>query len=260
MKKSVKRHTELARKNGQIMEINVISISRTEVLTRVEDFISHSHIFYIVTPNPEIVLASQVNQKLKEALNDADLAIPDGVGLKIAIPGLKIIKGRELFLDLIKISVKNKWRVFLLGGLDNEAEFAANKLKNINPQLSIEFDSGPKLDNEAKPRTDKDFEIEKKVIDRINKFKPQLIFVAFGNPKQEIWIHKHISELKMGGAMCVGGAFRYLAGFAKLPPKWMSKIGLEWFWRGLTEPKRIVRILKAAVVFPLKYFIYKINH
>lgn len=242
------------------MEINVNSTSLSDVLTRVEGFISHSQRFYIVTPNPELILMAQTNKNLKNALNGADISVPDGVGLKIANPNLKIIKGRELFLELIKLAAKNRWKVFLLGGLGDEAELAARKLQIIYSNLQIEYSKGPKLDSGARPLTGQDSEIERKTIENINKFKPQLLFVAFGNPRQEIWVHDNLSKLNIGGAMCVGGTLRYVAGLSRLPPRFISKLGLEWLWRLMTEPKRIGRVFRAVVVFPINLFISKISN
>lgn len=292
----MKNNSEKSQKIDQIMKINVNSTTTALVLTGVEGFISDSTKFYIVTPNPELILASTNDIKLKNALNAATLSIPDGIGVSQAakyfslrlpknfmsrilvgfFQGLRVgaatfldrdwltketkpIKGRELFIDLVGLAAKKGWKVFLLGGLDDEAKLAASKLQVTNYKLQIEFDPGPKLDNNAKPLTKKDAEIEKRVIDRINKFSPQLLFVAFGNPRQEIWVHEHLSSLKIGGAMCVGGTFRYIAGISKLPPKWMARTGLEWLWRGIMEPKRLGRIFKAFPTFPLKLFWMRIT-
>ncbi|MEK7550393.1 MAG: WecB/TagA/CpsF family glycosyltransferase, partial [Patescibacteria group bacterium] len=74
-----------------------------------------------------------------------------------------------------------------------------------------------------------------------------------------IWIYKNLSKLNIGGAMAVGGTFRYLSGFSKLPPKWMEKLGLEWVWRFLTEPKRIFRIFNAFPLFPIRVWIHKLK-
>lgn len=287
---------------GQIMEIKINSTETADVLACVEDFISHNRKFYIVTPNPELILMAQENKSLKIALNGADISIPDGIGLSQAakfsslwlpknvvlrfivglLQGLRVgaatffdkkwltqefqpIKGRELFLELIKLSARKGWKVFLLGGLGNEAELATRKLQvtnskqSSNHKLQIESNPGPKLDKDAMPLTQKDVQIEKQVIDKINKFAPELLFVAFGNPKQEIWVHEHLKDLKIGGAMVVGGTLRYVAGFSKLPPKWMAEIGLEWLWRVFTEPKRIGRIFRAVIIFPIKIFFFKIT-
>jgi N-acetylglucosaminyldiphosphoundecaprenol N-acetyl-beta-D-mannosaminyltransferase len=250
--------------DGKIMEIKVNSSSTSSLLARVEKLIPDSvgqsatrRKFYIVTPNPELILMAQKNISLKNALNSADFAVPDGVGLKIANPKLKIIKGRELFLDLIRLSNKNHWKVFLLGGLGEEAGLTASKLKNLYPNIEIDYHKGVILNSDANPETRSDRELEKEVMNRINKFAPNLLFVAFGNPKQEIWIHKNLDELKIGGAMAVGGTFRYVSGISSLPPKWMEKIGLEWLWRGLTEPSRIGRVINAVLVFPIKVLLYK---
>jgi N-acetylglucosaminyldiphosphoundecaprenol N-acetyl-beta-D-mannosaminyltransferase len=251
MIKTKKNHAYTGRKIGQILGINVTSTSVSSLLTCVEDFIAHNHRFYIVTPNPELILASQKNKELKEAMNNADLPVPDGVGLKIANPALTIIKGRELFLELIKLAEKRKWKVFLLGGLEGEAAKAASQLKIKNLKLKIATDMGPILENSAEA-TGKNKRLETETIEKINKFAPELLFVAFGNPKQEIWIHKNLSKLNIGGAMAVGGTFRYIAGITPLPPKWMAKAGLEWLWRLLTEPSRLERIFNAVFVFPLK--------
>ena len=93
----------------------------------------------------------------------------------------------------------------------------------------------------------------------INKFMPHLLFVAFNNPKQEIWIRRNLPKLKVKGAMAVGGTFRYNAGLSELPPNWMESLGLEWAWRLITEPYRLKRIVNAVVVFPYKVFLYKVK-
>ena len=259
MKKVTKIRSKKNQEFGQIMGIKVLSTTLPELLIGVESLISHNVKFYILTPNPEIILMARKNKNLKNALNGTDLAIPDGVGLKFAIPGLKIIKGRELFSDLITLAAKKKWKVFLLGGLEDEAELTARKLKILNLKLKIEYARGPKLNENGEPATEIDKKLEKDATDKINKLAPQILFVAFGNPKQEIWVHENYSKLNIGGAMAVGGAFRYAAGQVSLPPRWMAGLGLEWLWRVLTEPKRIGRILNATIVFPVKLFLYKIS-
>ena len=252
MKKTKKKNMKSDRKYVNILGIKVISTSIGSVLRSVEEKLSHNSKFYIVTPNPELVLMAQNNFELRRALNAADLPIPDGVGLKLAIPGLPIIKGRELFIELVELTHKNNWKIFFLGGLNNEAEIAAKK-------LHAGYAKGPKLGIKANPVTGIDERLEKDAIEKINKFAPHLLFVAFGNPKQEIWIHKNLNRLKIGGAMAVGGTFRYIAGMSKLPPKWMEEAGLEWLWRLFTEPFRFKRIWNALAVFPLKVFQSKVK-
>ena len=260
MIRTQKNHTVTDRNIGQIMKINIASTRLDKVLLRVEKFISDNTKFYIVTPNPELILMAQKDKKLENALNGATLSIPDGIGLKLAVPDLNIIKGRVLFSELVTLATSNNWKVFLLGGLGNEAQAATQKLLKTNPQLQIQSFKGPKLDNNAQPATETDKKLQREAIEKINKFAPHLLFVAFGNPKQEIWIHENLSRLNIGGAMAVGGAFRYVAGISPLPPDPMTALGLEWLWRLVTEPARIGRIWNATVVFPFKVLLSKINY
>lgn len=263
MKKNIEKNDRLGRKYVNILGINVLVTRLDRVLSGVEGKIADSRKFSILTPNPELIVMSQDNSELKQALNKADFSIPDGIGLAYASKylyerSLKIIPGRKLFDGLIELAAKRGWKVFLLGGLNNEAELAAKKLKRQYASLKILSEKGPKLDSRGKAETEINRKLEKDAIDRINRYSPQLLFVAFKNPKQEVWIHKNLPRLKVGGAMAVGGVFRYVAGLSSLPSGWMEKMGLEWLWRLINEPFRIGRIWNAVVVFPWKVFIYKI--
>lgn len=236
-------------KQVKILGVRVDSSPKDRLLEIIEQKMSDSHKFYIVTPNPELILGSTKNSALKQIMNRADFSIPDGVGLKIAEPGLKIIKGRDFFLDLVSLAARKNWRVFLLGGLGDEAKIASEKLKSKYKKLKITWAGGSEITTN----------LSKDIVDKINKFAPGLIFVAFGNPKQEIFMYENIRKLNVRGMMGVGGAFRYVAGLSKLPPKWMEKMGLEWLYRLITEPFRFIRILNAVVVFPLKIWVSKLK-
>lgn len=255
MKKIMKESDKSVRKYVNILGINVDSTTKEQVLTRVNNFLSHNTKFYIVTPNPELVLMAQSNNELKKALNVADISIPDGVGLKLSDSSLNIIKGRELFTNLISLADTKALKVFFLGGMGHEASVAASKLLQKHKKVKIETFSGPLLDKNLAPVTEVDRKLQEDAIDRINKFSPDFLFVAMANPRQEIWIYRNISKLKIKGAMTVGGTFRYIAGISKLPPKWMSSLGLEWLWRLVNEPYRFVRVLNALIVFPIKVWI-----
>lgn len=253
MRKLMKNSTETDRKYVNILGINIDGSSEESVLAGVERKISDNVRFSILTPNPELVLLSQTDKKLKDALNSADFAVPDGVGLAYASrflydKFLNIIPGRILFEKLIELSAKKGYKVFFLGGLSNEVELAKlkieNSLKISSRKLVIDTAGGP----EVTPN------LPKSIVNKINKFSPDLLFVAFGNPKQEIFVWEYLPKLKVKGIMAVGGTFRYVSGLSPFPPKWMSEAGLEWLWRLFTEPKRIKRIWNAVVVFPWKVF------
>ncbi len=284
---------EINRKQAKILGIKFDSTSKARVL----GFVRTRHKkFLIATLNPEIVMRAQKDRKLAEILNSADLVLPDGTGLAQAAKFLRLpnsenaffrpiilflqgiivglatffkrgwlfhsfnlIKGRELFLDLCKVANKKRWRVFLLGGENGVADETKQVLKRNLKRIEIKALDGPMLSLAANPVSKKDKKIEDRTVSAINKFKPHLLFVAFGAPKQEKWLSKWLPKLNIGGAMVVGGAFDYIAGRSKLPPVWIEEIGLEWTWRLIAEPWRLKRVLMAFPAFPLKVFWFKLN-
>lgn len=233
------------RKYAQIMGVDITSTSTHEVLGFVRHFWASKQKFVIFTPNPELVLMVQKDKKLRDIVNSADLNIPDGVGLTYASRflgkgRLNIIPGRKLFVKLVDLVKTTDRKAFFLGG---------GGIKNVT--------WGPNLNKNGEPMGKEDIVREKEVIGKINEIKPDLLFVGFGMPKQEKWIHRNLSRLNIGGAMTVGGTFSYIYGQSRLPPGWMEKAGLEWLWRLLREPRRVGRIFNAVVVFPLKVLQYK---
>jgi N-acetylglucosaminyldiphosphoundecaprenol N-acetyl-beta-D-mannosaminyltransferase len=252
-----------SRKQGKILSVGLNSTSTSSVLSFVRDSLARGYKFSISTPNPEIVLQAQDDLNLLKALEAADLAIPDGVGLTYAArflgqPVINLIKGRELFIELIKLANKKGWKVFLLGGGTGVAKGAAINLRKNFKRVRIAFFQGPTINKEAQPETVEDISKEKDAIAQVNEFKPQLLFVAFGAPKQEKWVYNNLPKLDVGGAMVVGGTLAYIAGRAHLPPKWARK-NFEWLWRLVSQPSRFPRILRATVVFPWKVFLSKVK-
>lgn len=247
--------------------------------------------YLILSANPEIILLALKDIKLTSILLSSDILINDGVGLSIANDFLnektyknnylvffiysiqfliqevatlfskhkKVLKGRDLFIDLIKLGNKFNWKVFLLGGEKDEALKTKEKLKVSFKQIQIESDSGPILSGSGQPVSKVEEDKEKEVISKINSFQPDILFVAFGAPKQEYWINSNSKRINSKGIMAVGGTYNYIAGYMRLPMSFFEKIGLEWVWRLVTEPKRIIRILNAVIVFPLKTILYKLN-
>jgi N-acetylglucosaminyldiphosphoundecaprenol N-acetyl-beta-D-mannosaminyltransferase len=249
---------------------------------------------FIVTPNPEQIVLAQKDSEFKKVINSADISLPDGVGLILAdkflsfkspknkfvkffvllgygmVTGLsvfidrswlekdsKVIPGREFFMDLIKLANKKGWKVFLLGGKDNIAKKTKEKLERSYKKIRIKAEGGPTINTRGYPESQSDKREEEKVIQQINAFRPHLLFVAFGAPKQERWLYRWLSKLNISTGMVVGGTFDYITSSSKIPPEWLENLGLEWFWRLFKEPKRLKRIFTATVIFPLKIVEYK---
>jgi N-acetylglucosaminyldiphosphoundecaprenol N-acetyl-beta-D-mannosaminyltransferase len=185
------------------------------------------------------------------------------INRKWLFKSLNLIKGRELFMDLVKLANKKAWRVYLLGGREAVAQKTAEVLTHNLRKIKIKYNSGPELNENGNPVNESNIKIEKDIVEEINEFKPHLLFVAFGPGKQEKWLYKWLPSLKFGAGMVVGGTFDYVSGKAKLPPSWMANYGLEWVWRLITQPfyypKRVKRVVMAFPVFPLKVFWHKFN-
>jgi len=248
-----KNNINTGRKEGQILGIDLNSTSTQKVLAFIRQKVVSKAKFYLVTPNPEIIEAATKDKELKKILNRADLAIPDGIGI-LLFSKLKVIKGRELFLDVCKLANKKEWKVFFIGGLKDEAQRTAAKLSLSLKRIKMATNPGPRLNVSGYPESRFEEEKEERLIKEINAFAPELVFVGFGAPKQEKWIARLLPELKTYGAMTVGGTFAYISGSSNLPPKILNRY-FEWLWRLITEPRRIKRIFKAVIVFPLKVLV-----
>ena len=224
-----------------ILGIRVVSSQIKQVLKRIETEIEKSDYnrpFFVVTVNSEFVMLAQDDAEFKRILNSADLAIPDGVGLKLT--GIEnIVPGRKVVEELLKLKV----RTFYLGGKDRVAQEMAKKFGG-------EWDEGE--ENIKIQITNNNSNSNIKILNKINKYMPDLLLVAYGAPWQEKWLFANRQKLKAKVVMGVGGTFDYLTGKARLPPVWMEKAGLEWLWRLIHEPWRWRRQLN------LLRFAYKI--
>ncbi len=266
MVKNKRKYPKVERKHGEILGIKISITNKGEVLNFINSRLDSKEKFFVVTPNPENLLLATKDWLLEKAIRKSDLSIPDGIGLKFAYKylhnqNIEIIKGRELFLDVMEIADKRKLRVYLFGGEHGESQKAKEELerkyKNITFKTNIEF---PQYNRNAQPISENDRKLHKRILGGIKLFEADLIIVALNTPKQEKWIFRNLYRiLNVTGAFALGGTFNYVAGNMKLPPKWMEKLGLEWVYRFLQEPKRWKRIFNAVIIFPWKVFVWKLK-
>ena len=237
-----------------ILGIPIDAVARTEAVRRAEGMFDTSHGHMIATPNPEMLVDASRDSAFAAALNSADLAIPDGVGLLIVarLLGKKIparISGTDFIDDLATLAVKHQKRIFLLGGEgERVAQRSADVLVKRHPGLQIAGAiSGVKVfwEDTITPVIDGDALVSLKAA------APDIILVAFGHRKQELWIQKSLPSLpSVRIAMGVGGAFDFIAGDVVRAPTVIRSLGLEWLWRLILQPWRAKRIWKAVVTFP----------
>lgn len=206
--------------------------------------------FFIATPNPEMLLESRKNLEFKKILQSTDLNIPDGFGIILtsylnSTPLPQRVTGTDLMQKICK-ECPSASSIFLLGAAEGIAAKAAIKLKENNPALTIAGTFPGSANPTAAPE----------IIKKINNSNAEILFVAFGAPKQELWLAHNLPHLKtVKVAVGVGGAFDFIAGVKRRAPKIMQKTGLEWLFRLIIQPSRIKRIYNAVIKFPIVFLI-----
>ena len=166
--------------------------------------------------------------------------------LKKPIP--ERISGSDFVWDLSNYAAKNDLKIFLLGGDPTVPEQAALKLQTDIYGLKVAgtFEGSPKLEDESK------------ILELMKKDKPDILFVAYGVPAEELWLEKNLVKTGAKIGIGVGGTFDFLAGRRKRAPKFVRAIGLEWLWRLILEPKRYRR-QAALPKLVAKVYKYKIT-
>lgn len=222
-----------------LLGVGITSASTAEILEYFTEALKKSHKkVFIVTPNPEILVYAQSHLAYKDKLNSADIALPDGVGIMLAsrLLGLGIPErttGVDFIEELCKVSREKPLSMGFLGGWQGVAEEAAKCLKLKYPSIDVVFTGmePPK----SMPNMD-------------------ILFVAYGYPKQEEWIYENLDSLPVKAAIGVGGAFDYISGTVPRAPKAFRTIGLEWLFRLIIQPYRWKRQLA------LPRFVFLILH
>jgi N-acetylglucosaminyldiphosphoundecaprenol N-acetyl-beta-D-mannosaminyltransferase len=230
-----------------ILGVKINKLRKQEALGRVESFLNSAKSHKIFTPNPEMLVDAQKDEDFKEVLNKGDLNICDGFGLSV-VGRVKKIAGVDFMIDICALVEKENKSVYLIGSESKEiVEKTASELKKKFPNLKIVGAvPGPKL--EVGNEKDDD------VVHDIIMAAPDVLFVAFGHGKQEKWIHENLKDLpSVKVAMGVGGSFDFISGKVKRAPKFLQKLGLEWLFRLIMQPKRIKRIFKATFIFLYLY-------
>jgi N-acetylglucosaminyldiphosphoundecaprenol N-acetyl-beta-D-mannosaminyltransferase len=194
----------------------------------------------IVGPNAQLVTLAERNQRFAEAIEAASLSVPDGASVVwasrlLSSPAPERVTGGELMERLCAEAAIKGFTVFFLGGLPGAAAGAAANLTLRYPGLKIVDTYCPPFGFEADPA-----ELSS-IRRRITQSSPDLLCVAFGAPKQEIWMHEHGSALPVGVVIAVGAALDTQAGLRRRAPSWTHRLGVEWLYRLACEPRRLWR-------------------
>ncbi|MAT71437.1 MAG: glycosyltransferase [Planctomycetaceae bacterium] len=213
---------------------------------------------YVVTPNVDHAVMLQANRRLQDAYAGAGLVLADGAPIVWASrllrrPVPERVAGSDLAPALFAHAARlhaagtldQPLRVFLLGAAPGVADRAAGKIAHRWPGVEIAGTLSPPLGFEH------DAAENQRIVDAVNAAAPDVVLLGLGAPKQELWISEHASQLRVPAVLCIGATIDFLAGEKRRAPRWMQRVGLEWFHRLATEPRRLAaRYARDAWVFP----------
>lgn len=226
------------RKTTDIMGVPFDHITMAEALGNLEQFLAGDKPHAIYTPNAEIMMAALREPQLKTVLCEADMLIADGAGIVLASKILKRnLPEKVSGVDLIKNSLEQfsgkGIKYFLFGSKPGVAEMAAVNMLHSYPGIEIAgYRNGYFTESE-----------EDEIIKQINASNADILLVALGAPKQELWIHKNKEKLKPKICIGCGGTLDILSGKTELAPDFFRRNGLEWLYRLYKEPRRFIRML-----------------
>lgn len=231
---------------NKILGVGVTNATEDEILEYIITSLEKKQEkYYIVTPNPEILVYATKHQDFKNILNNAKIALNDGVGVSLAGKVLgKPFKSRVTGVDLMEklCSRLNEKAVTVgfLGGRDGVAEKTAECLKQKYPKFKVVFAASEWSIHLGWWRGNN---LDSSEVKSANNHNIDILFVAFGHPKQEMWMAENINKLPVRIMMGVGGSFDYISGRVPRAPLFIRKIGFEWLFRLTREPWRIKRQL-----------------
>lgn len=255
------------RPGARILGVDMDAVTLKEALEFVGVMLKSGRQHLVVTPNPEILLKANKDATYRKILNGASLKVADGAGilwasLVVNSTGIRrVFRGLFELFGMVVLPWRSKWifpervtgvdlmeklldqsvvmgaKVFLLGAAPGVAEKVAQKWRVASVVGTY---AGSPVPTEAS-----------RIIERVNASGANVLFVAYGAPAQEQWIVRNLKKMPaIRVAMGVGGAFDFVAGVQSRAPFWMGRVGLEWLWRLVQQPRRVVRIFNATVRFP----------
>ncbi|HYV64667.1 MAG TPA: WecB/TagA/CpsF family glycosyltransferase [Myxococcales bacterium] len=226
----------MARQQVRVGRLWLDAVTFAEALDLIESLARSGRVASVFTPNVDHLVRAERSEDFRRAHEEASLSLADGqpvvwASRLLGTPLPEKISGSDLLDPLLDRIARAKMRVFLLGGSPGVGEKAAAALRQRGVEVAG-LDSRP-VDLAAPPDDD--------LLGRLRDARPNVVLVAFGAPKQEIWIHRHRDRLPSAVYIGVGGSLDFLAGQIPRAPRWMSRAGLEWLFRLSREPRRLAR-------------------
>jgi len=246
--------------SGEFMEkinihgVYINNITMQEAVEKIREWLGADSINAVYTPNSEIIMQAQRDPELKSILNNAGMLIPDGAGVVLASKILRTplkekVSGIDLVKNLFKTFSGKNVGFYILGGRPGVAEIAAVNIMEEYGKVKIKGYHNGYFSPEEEDR----------IVDLINQSGADILLVGMGAPKQEFWIHRNMYRLSCKVCIGVGGSIDIFAGKASLAPETIRRLGFEWLYRLIREPRRYKRMmdLPRFIVLTIKKRIFK---
>ena len=230
-----------------VLNCPVDLVSCDKAIEIANNAIVESRNFHIVTINPEMIMNAQTNAEFLNLLNNSDLNIMDGVGVRLALKFRGInkaqIRGVDFSRELIKLASEKEYRIAFLGAKEEVIKKACENFKLEYPNLNIVYSRNGYFDN------------LEQICEEIKTANPQILLIGMGSPYQEEIIVKLKNILQGCTMIGVGGSFDVFSGIVKESPVIYRKLGLEWLYRTVCQPERFKRIFPVLPLFLIKCII-----
>ncbi len=221
-----------------LLKVRVNDVDMREALAMCDEYILSRKPHHIITLDASMCVMAEHDAKLRKVIEDSDLITPDSVGVLWACKRMgkslrERVSGVELVEMLCSLSPEKHYRLFFFGSAPGVAEQAAEKMRLKYPGCEI-------VGTRNGFFTEKD---NNDIIMQIQNAKPDILCVALGIPKQEMWISEHIQTLGVPICIGVGGTFDVLSGNVQRAPMWMRKLSIEWLHRLISNPRKIGKVM-----------------
>lgn len=224
----------------KLMNIMIDNLLMNEALDAIVSIIDKKEKILVVTPNVDHIVKLEGNARFQNAYENAGLVLVDGTPIMwiakwYGTPLKEKITGPRLTDKIFELASQKGYGVFILGAGDGVAEIAAQKMRQKYSNCNVVGTYSPQYGFE------KNRQETNNIIQKINQCKPDLLVAGMGSPKTEIFLNEHIQDLDTHVAVSIGAAIDFMAGTVERCPEWINKIGMEWFYRFVKEPRRMFK-------------------
>lgn len=224
----------------KFLNTHIDNLTMNEAISEIDRLIQLNDCKYVVTPNLDHIVLIESDKEFAEIYQKADLVVADGkpllwISKYLKNPIKEKISGSDLFPRMCDLAAKRGYSIFILGAAEGVADKAARNLVEKNPGLQITGTYSPPIGFE---KNKEELEYIQQIITKAN---PDILAVSLGSPKGEKFIYRHLKCYGVPLGISIGATIDFEAGNVKRAPKWMSNHGLEWLFRIIQDPKRLIK-------------------